>query len=497
MFIPLFFASAISLVQHRYDRVESKRLVPLVSEVLHFATVAGDEDAQKQQRAWLEKTAHELGLTYRDAGKVAEIELPAPAGRKPAATLGLVVHGDVVPVDADAWSFPPFAGRVADGYVLGRGSADDKGPLVQALLAMAAIKNADVRRTHAIRLLVGSDEESGSTDMTEYLKTHAPPDYSLVLDSMFAVVVGEKGWNTITATTPLAERDASKPYVVTRLTAGLSASIVPDNAEVDLRWTSGTADWQPLIDALQSFTMPEGTRVVTKAEGDSIRIVAYGHSTHAGMNLEGGRNALVALAHAMEGRLPAGGADDLLAFARLSGSNLYGSGLGISDEDPIWGRYAVNVATIKPDADDPKKSTLTINVRRIPPRNAAQFKAYIEKFVRDFNSVHGSSLVAGGFFDDEPLAFNPSAKLVKRLLRDYAAATGEKNPKPAISGGGTYAKRLPNSIAFGMWFPGKPYPGHDVDEKNPIADLERGERVLIRALVDIATGPRIVEPFKP
>lgn len=42
-----------------------------------------------------------------------------------------------------------------------------------------------------------------------------------------------------------------------------------------------------------------------------------------------------------------------------------------------------------------------------------------------------------------------------------------------------------------MWFPDKPYPGHDVDEKNPVDDLQKGTRVLIRALVDIATGPRI------
>jgi acetylornithine deacetylase/succinyl-diaminopimelate desuccinylase-like protein len=46
-----------------------------------------------------------------------------------------------------------------------------------------------------------------------------------------------------------------------------------------------------------------------------------------------------------------------------------------------------------------------------------------------------------------------------------------------------------------MWFPGKPYPGHDVDEKVPIADLERGERVLIYALTDIATGPRMENAF--
>jgi hypothetical protein len=48
-----------------------------------------------------------------------------------------------------------------------------------------------------------------------------------------------------------------------------------------------------------------------------------------------------------------------------------------------------------------------------------------------------------------------------------------------------------------MWFPGKPYPGHDVDEQNPLADLQRGLDALNVALRDIAEGPRIVEPFKP
>ena len=102
----------------------------------------------------------------------------------------------------------------------------------------------------------------------------------------------------------------------------------------------------------------------------------------------------------------------------------------------------------------------------------------------------GASLTATGVYDDELLVFNPQAKIVRRLLADYTLATGIRNPKPAISGAGTYAKRLPNSIAFGMWFPDNPYPGHDLDEKNPIADLQKGTRVLIYALTDIATAQR-------
>jgi succinyl-diaminopimelate desuccinylase len=81
-------------------------------------------------------------------------------------------------------------------------------------------------------------------------------------------------------------------------------------------------------------------------------------------------------------------------------------------------------------------------------------------------------------------------------MADYVRATGENAP-PAISGGGTYAKRIPNSIAFGMWFPGKPYPGHDVDEQITVRDLNRGVSVLIEALSDIATSEPMRDPFKP
>jgi succinyl-diaminopimelate desuccinylase len=495
LFLAATLASRVAAAQQKYDRLDAQRLVPMLTDVLHFPTVQGDEHARVAQKQWLEKTARELGLEFRDAGPIAEVEL---AGPPDAPVLGLMVHGDVVPVDAEAWSFPPFRAQVKDGYVSGRGAADDKGPLVQALLAMHALRESGVARTHTVRLLVGSDEESDNKDVKTYLESHTPPDYTLVLDSNFPVVVGEKAWNSLTVTA--AVNDVGEPvpkYVVAGMSAGLATSIVPDRASVTLRWKEGDPDWAPLQDQLLDSRMPPGTRLMAGAQKDVLQITVYGKSAHAGVNLEGGRNALVALANAVEGKLPRGGPADLLAFARMAGQDLYGTGLGIADRDPLWGRYAVNVATIKRAADDPNKATLTINVRRIPPRTGAQLKEHLEKVVADFNRRTGASLVAGGFYDDEPLAFDPRGKLVRRLLADYGAATGVKNPKPAISGGGTYAKRLPRSIAFGMWFPDKPYPGHDVDEKNPIADLQKGTRVLIRALVDIATGPPIVEPFEP
>jgi predicted dipeptidase len=485
----------VASVTKIYERDYAKKLVPMLTEVISFPTTQSDAEGHAAQKAWLAKTAHDLGFTYRDAGKVDEIELPGPPN---APVLGLMVHGDVQPADADDWSFSPYTGKADETYVYGRGSADDKGPLVQGLLAMKALAESGIARTHTVRLLVGSDEESTNTDVAEYLKTHRPPDYTLVIDSEFPVVAGEKAWNSLSLTTDaMAERPGiTKPYGVSFIEAGLSTSIVPDRAEVKLLWKrDAPADWQPVIDAVTSAKRPPDTRIATQAIGSTLRIVAYGHSSHAGVNIESGRNALVALSRALNGLLPTGGANDLLAFVRMAGADIYGTGLGITDSSPLWGRYAVNIATIKPNQENPKLSTLTINIRRTPPRTGPQLKAKMEALVAGFNKRTGAALTATGFYDDEPLAFDPQSKIVRRLLADYAAATGTKNPKPAISGGGTYAKRLPNSIAFGMWFHDKPYPGHDVNEKNPIADLQKGTKVLIQAIVDIATGPKIEKPF--
>ncbi|HVG25311.1 MAG TPA: M20/M25/M40 family metallo-hydrolase, partial [Thermoanaerobaculia bacterium] len=176
----IVLAAAVKPVLAHYDAHERARLVPMLTEVVRFATEQQNSEAHAQQKQWLMKTAAELGFLARDAGKITEIELPGPAN---APVLGLVVHGDVVPAEVEAWSSHPYAAEVTDGIITGRGVADDKGPLVQALLAMKALKESGVKRTHAIRLLVGSEEESSANEMAEYLKTHNAPDYSLVLDS--------------------------------------------------------------------------------------------------------------------------------------------------------------------------------------------------------------------------------------------------------------------------------------------------------------------------
>jgi carboxypeptidase PM20D1 len=74
----------------------------------------------------------------------------------------LMAHQDVVPVEAEStWTYPPFAGRVADGYAWGRGALDDKGNLMAILEAVERLVADGVTPRRTIYLAFGHDEEVG------------------------------------------------------------------------------------------------------------------------------------------------------------------------------------------------------------------------------------------------------------------------------------------------------------------------------------------------
>ena len=76
----------------------------------------------------------------------------------------LMAHQDVVPVDAGteaAWSHPPFAGEVADGYIYGRGALDVKSGLTGILEAVELLLKAGHTPRRTVYLAFGHDEEIG------------------------------------------------------------------------------------------------------------------------------------------------------------------------------------------------------------------------------------------------------------------------------------------------------------------------------------------------
>lgn len=109
--------------------------------------------------------------------------------------LGILSHVDVVPAgDLSAWQSNPFEMTERDGYLIGRGVADDKGPLLSCLYGMYALKQMGLQPHKRVRFIIGTNEETG-WGCIHYYKEHKlePPTESFSPDGMFTVVNREKG----------------------------------------------------------------------------------------------------------------------------------------------------------------------------------------------------------------------------------------------------------------------------------------------------------------
>ena len=107
--------------------------------------------------------------------------------------LGILGHLDVVPSKAEEWLYPPYAAEIHDDKIFGRGTMDDKGPMIACLFALKALKDAGFEPTKTIRLIFGCDEESGMECMHHYFGKMPYPDISFSPDGDFPVINREKG----------------------------------------------------------------------------------------------------------------------------------------------------------------------------------------------------------------------------------------------------------------------------------------------------------------
>lgn len=86
-------------------------------------------------------------------------------GRDPSlAPIVLMAHVDVVPIEnRSAWTYPPFGGRIAGGYVWGRGALDDKSSAVGILEAIETLLKRGGTPRRTVHVALGHDEEVGGT----------------------------------------------------------------------------------------------------------------------------------------------------------------------------------------------------------------------------------------------------------------------------------------------------------------------------------------------
>ena len=384
------------------------------------------------------------------------------AGAEYVAVLG---HLDIVAL-GEGWSVPPLEGRIIDNQIIGRGSNDNKGPIMAALYALKAIKDAGIELKHRVRIIFGCNEESGMKDMEYYVAREPAPVYGFTPDGAFPVVYGEKGG--IHPFLSMEIVDKGRGDFIESIFGGDTMNIVPTAVSA----TVVTENPEALVNATNAVAGITAEIVAGKVVLQAAGIAAHGSTP------EKGDNAITKLAAFLATQKLTGSIAEFIGIInRIIGREVNGQSLGIGYVDQPSGKLTLNLARIRCDNDI---VSVGCDVR-IPvtfkPEQAADDVAKTA-------AGAGLQLEIGKF--THPLYFPKDSYLVTTLNAIFCKHFG-KELEPVTMGGGTYAKKLPNTVAFGMGIPGgKSGREHNADENADIDELMFGIRVIAEAMTTLA-----------
>ncbi len=151
--------------------VDANAAAERLAGALRFRTISYQDSTQfdgaefRRFQSYLEKSFPKTHATLRRETVGAFGLLYGWAGSDTTlAPIVLMAHQDVVPVEPGTeskWTYPPFDGRIADGYVWGRGAMDDKGNLIAELEAIETLLSEGAAPRRTVYLSSGHDEEVG------------------------------------------------------------------------------------------------------------------------------------------------------------------------------------------------------------------------------------------------------------------------------------------------------------------------------------------------
>ncbi len=423
-------------------------------------------------------------------------------------TMGMLCHLDVVPA-GDGWQHDPWGGEIEDGKMFGRGTMDDKGPALCALYAMRAVKDAGVKLNDGVRLILGCDEETGMRDMRYYASKTQMPDYGFSPDAEFPVINIEKGGLALRISSYTGSEDGAELPVYS-LHAGERANVVPgiataelgvkdveafkaavakiaeeknfkltvaeiEEPEVELT-DEEAADLNRMISDLEKIDgvevdMEEDalTRVTLTAEG----ISAHASMPHLGVNAAG--MLLLALKE-----LNAGGGSQaaIAALADKIGLEYDGESLGIKQSDEESGPLTCNLGILRFDGAN---ITAQLDIRypiTAEPKDMCGSAAL---------ALSRTPLTLACLGYHPPHHVPADHKVVKGLLEVYHDVTGLPAYAFAI-GGGTYSRCMPNTVAFGLNFPGDTDTCHMPDEYIDLEKMFTSVKIFAHAIVKLAAN---------
>ncbi len=470
------------------------------ARLIQFQTVSGGNDEQERLYReqipaclqWLKELSEVMGFRFRQwENRVAEIEWPAEgangAGTPP--VLGIASHIDVV-TPAGKWTHPPFSGEIADGIMYGRGMQDDKGPLMQALYGLHAVRKSGIKLPCSVRLIIGTQEETGDwSDIAYYLEQRPAPDYAFTPDADFPLIIGEKGMCNVQFR---AKWPRVAPHPETRmefvsLAGGSRANIVPDTAEVRLRFPQENKNdvMKELVRETTRFTVENPNANVTLVPDDEAEskaqdyyealVTFLGKAAHSSTPDKGHNAVADALRFFADIETLPREVRAFVQFLTVLASETDGSTLGIQTNHPFVGDTTAVLSLLD---IGPEGGTALLNVRQTMGLSGAEVMRKAQEAVDAFRELSGLDVeivrkgngVDATYLDPDQPAIG---EFLASLRKAYELVVGEPCRQVAI-GGTTYAKAFPNCCAFGPVLPGVDEAlAHQADEHMAVDSVVR------------------------
>lgn len=408
---------------HRDEMIEDiKRLarIPSVSDLTEEVKPFGKECRRAMDEAL--SLAREHGFVTENheyyVGCVSEKKVD------PKNTIGFWNHLDVVPA-GEGWERDPYEPFEKEGYLIGRGVGDNKGPAVGMIYLMQCMRELQIPLRHDFCLYLGTNEEKQMADMEYFASHYEAPAVSVIADSGFPVCYGEKGILEGTFTTIESFSDKIK-----EVSGGQVSNMIPDRAFVVIDGTKEEA---------KEFEekAPEGISV--SFEDGEIRLTAKGTSRHSAFP-EGSTNAIFALSSFLKEAVTGERDRRIFAFLADACNGYYGVTEGIAYEDGVSGKTTCAGTILRMKK---RKAELTINIRYSITADSEKMQAQLQNYASSFSAKWTTDQ------DSKPNYFPKEHPAVKVLTDYYNEATGQKT-EAFVMGGGTYARKLPNAFAYGI-----------------------------------------------
>lgn len=343
-------------------------------------------------------------------------------------SVGILAHLDIVPI-GEGWTHDPLGCEEVDGHLFGRGTLDDKGPAVAGLTAMRLLKDNNIKLNKKIMLICGCDEESGMQCMDYYVNHAEVPTMSFTPDAEFPVIYGEKGIMDVALS-----GHVESPII--RMHAGERPNVVIGKASALLKdWQEGYAD---LFEFYLNTNHLEGS-IEYQAEG--VLICVEGTFAHASLPWRGvnaGLHLLNFVGNAYENEFCANTASMLMDWR--------GSGVYIEKEGAYMGFLTANVGIIDIENDEAR---IVVDMRYPNDTNSETIYAGYQKAIAEYEYPCSCTILS----DSKPLFLDPNSEMIQTLMNVYREYSGDTFTPAMTMGGGTYARKLPNCVAFGPEYP--------------------------------------------